>query len=202
GSRTSLHIDHFCQRVSTGRPLSVTARQVSRSLLNKRSPRPSSSAAVAVLPHRGDEGDDVDRLRDVAVEACGRESLAVTLHGLRGHGEDRNGCGSFVPTQACKRLDAVDVRELHVHQHQVRYVLGRQLHRLSACRRCKGAVARRLEDVAEELHVLLVVLDHEDLLPGQSYVRTVGRVNTNVLPWPASLLTPLPPPRTSTSPFA
>ena len=45
-------------------------------------------------------------------------------------------------------------------------MLGRQLDRPPAGRRLERAVPARLEDVPEQLHVLLVVLDHEDLLAG------------------------------------
>ena len=62
-------------------------------------------------------------------------------------------------------------------------MLRRQLDRASAgCRLRGGAVARCLENVAEELHVLLVVLDHEDLLAGHDYAGPTGSVKTNVAP--------------------
>jgi hypothetical protein len=47
-------------------------------------------------------------------------------------------------------------------------VFGRQLDRPLAGRRFQDAVARRLENIPEQLHVLLVVLDHEDLLAGHA----------------------------------
>ena len=48
--------------------------------------------------------------------------------------------------------------------------------------RLERAVARRLEDVTEELHVLRVVLDDEDLLARHGYACPAGSVNTNVDP--------------------
>ena len=80
-------------------------------------------------------------------------------------------------------------------------MLGRQLDRLRAGRRLERAVPRRPEDVAEQLHVLLVVLDDEDLLAGHGYADLAGSVNTNVLPWPSSLSTQIRPPCSSTSRF-
>ena len=94
---------------------------------------------------------------------------------------------------------AVDVREPHVHQHECRPVLGGELDRTPARRRLERSVARRTEDVTEELHALLVVLHHEDLLARHAYAVPVGSVNTNVLPSPILLSTQIRPPWSSTS---
>ena len=111
-----------------------------------------------------DERDGVHRLGDVAVEACGQEPLAIPIHRLRGQGEHRDGGGALVRAQPAQPLDAIDVRQLDIHEHEIGSMLGCQLHRPHAGRCFEGAVPPRLEDIPEQLHVLLVVLDHEDLL--------------------------------------
>ena len=63
-----------------------------------------------------------------------------------------------------ERLDAVEVRELDVHQHEIGRVLRRYVDRLAARRRLERSVSGRDKGVAEQLHVQRVVLDHEDLL--------------------------------------
>ena len=70
-----------------------------------------------------------------------------------------------------------------------------------AGRRLERAVPGRLQDVAEQLHARLVVLDDEDLLAGHGYAGLAGSVNTNVLPLPSSLSTQIRPPWSSTSRF-
>src|SRR5438046_1833831 len=96
--------------------------------------------------------------------------------------------------QPSERLDPVDVRELDVHEHEVRGMLGRQLDRPFTTCRLEDVVTRRLEDVAKELHVLLVVLDDEDPSERHGYAGLAGSVNTNVLLLPISLSTQILPP--------
>src|SRR5439155_15451772 len=146
-----------------------------------------------------DEFHDVHRLRDVAVEAGIEEPLTIPMHRLCRQCQDRDRCRTFVCAQAAECLDAVDVRQLDVHQNQIRFVLDGQLQRPLGARRLQQSITRGLQDVAEELHVLLVVLDHEDLRT--VHVRAVpdGSVNANVLPLPGSLSTQMRPPCNSTS---
>ena len=88
-----------------------------------------------MLPHGADELDDVHRLRDVAVEAGREEALAISVHRLRGQRQHRYRGGALVRPQPRQRLDAVDVRKLDVHEHEVRHVLGRQRDRVLPGRR-------------------------------------------------------------------
>ena len=78
--------------------------------------------------------------------------------------------------------DAVEVRELDVHQHEIRRVLGCHVDRLAAGRRLERSVPRRDQDVAEQLHVLLVVLDDEDPLARHDVVDLAGSAKVKVLP--------------------
>ena len=104
-----------------------------------------------------------DGLGDVAVEPGGQESLAVSLHRLCGQGEHRQGCGAAVRPQAAERRDAIDVRQLDVHEHEIGRMLDGKRDRLLPGGRLQGAVALREQDVTKQLHVLAVVLHDEDL---------------------------------------
>src|SRR5439155_25393833 len=83
---------------------------------------------------------------------------------------------------------------------EVRLVREGQLHGPAAGRGLQRVVSRCMEDVPEELHVLLVVLDHEDARTRHE-AGLAGSVNTNVLPFPSSLSTQMRPPCSSTSCF-
>ena len=159
------------------------------------------SAPFAVAPHSGDELDDVDRLRDVVVEPRREEPLAVAVHRLCREGEHGHLRRPFALAKAPERLATVDVRQLDVHEDEVGHVLVRQLDCVLTRGRLESAVAACLEDVSEQLHVLLVVLDDEDELVGQRSAHPPGSVNTKVLPLPSSLSTQIRPPCSSTSRF-
>ncbi len=116
-----------------------------------------------MFPDGPDELADVHRLRDVPVEACRQEPLAVSVHGLGGHGEHRDPRRALVRPQPAEHVDAVEVRKLDVHEHEIGRMLRSQLDRLASRRRLERAVPRSDEDVADQLHVLLVVLHDEDL---------------------------------------
>jgi len=68
-------------------------------------------------------------------------------------------------------------------------MFGRQQQRLAAGRCLQGPITGRPKHVSKELHVLLVVFDHENLLASHRYLAATGRVNTNVLPCPGWLST-------------
>ena len=68
----------------------------------------------------------LDRLGDVAVHAGRQAALAVALHGVGGHGDDRACAGPSPASRRAdrgRRLEAVHLRHLHVHQHQVERLL-------------------------------------------------------------------------------
>src|SRR5215203_598702 len=153
---------------------------------------------LAVPPDRVHELEHVDRLRDVTIEAGLEEPLAVASHRLRRQREHGHPRVAVVSADPVQRLDAVNPGQLHVHQDQVGRVLRGQRDGLLAGRRLDWCVSLRLENVAEQLHVLLVVLDDEDPFGGhQRDFR--GIVNAKVLPAPAWLSTQMRPPCSSTS---
>ncbi len=120
---------------------------------------PSRRPLATVPPYGVDQLENVDGFRDVAVEAGGQEPVAVAVHRLGCEREHRHRRGALVRPQPPERFDAVDVRQLDVHQHEVRPVLDGQLERLLAGGRPQRPVPRRRQHVAEQLHARLVVLD-------------------------------------------
>ena len=70
---------------------------------------------------RVEESFRPDRFRDVTVHARGQAPLAIALHRVRGHADDRHvGAGlRLQPADGRSRLEAVHLRHLHVHQHHV-----------------------------------------------------------------------------------
>jgi len=93
-------------------------------------------------------------------------------------------------------LDPVHARELDVHHHQVGRGLPGQPDPLLRGLRLHGPVTLDLEDVAQQLPALLVVLDDQDQLSAHGLT---GRVKVNVDPLPTSLFTQIVPPCSSTN---
>ena len=61
----------------------------------------------------------VDRLRDVVAHPAVEEALAIAEHGVRRHRDDRQRAKVLLRADRLHRLDAVELRHLHVHQHRV-----------------------------------------------------------------------------------
>src|SRR6185312_1252661 len=140
----------------------------------------SSTRSLAVALHSRDQVGDVHGLGEIAVEAGGEEALAISLHCLRSKRDDRDQSGPRVRPEPAECLDATDVWELDVHEYKIGNVHRGQLDSLSAGGRLERAVAGREQDVPKQLHVLLVVLHHEDLRDWHRYAPLAGSVKTNV----------------------
>ena len=142
-------------------------RAVGRPGLGRRPPRrvalgTRARAALTVTLDGAEQRGDVDGLRYVPVEARRQEPLVVSVHGLCGDGEHGYRGRAGVGPQPAEGLDAVRVGQADVHQDETGTVLDGQLDRFGGGGRLERAVPLRPEEVAEELHVLLVVLDDED----------------------------------------
>ena len=74
-------------------------------------------------------------------------------------------------------FEAGNLGQLDVHQDQVGPVLARQLQRLHAVLGLQGVVAVGFEQIVEELHVELVVLDDEHRLPALGIASRIGTVS-------------------------
>src|SRR5829696_9385740 len=156
-----------------------------------------STVFLEVAGHRLDELEHVDRLGDVPVEPGLEEVFTIAGHGLRGQRDHRDRLRSLIRLDSSECLDPVDPGKLDVHEDEVGDVLRGQFDRLLAARRLERLVSLRLEDVAEELHVLLIVL-HDENPPAAHCADPAGSVNVNVEPRPGSDSTQMRPPCSST----
>ena len=68
-----------------------------------------------------EQGGDIDRLGQVVVDACRMTPLAVTFHGICGDRDHRQMTAgarlTFAQGSGCR--EAIDIRHLAVHQHQI-----------------------------------------------------------------------------------
>src|SRR5204863_529293 len=148
-----------------------------------------------------------DRLRDEVVGAGLERPHAVLLH-ARGHQHDRQETRVRARAKAPGQLVAVHPGHEDVQQHDIRVLADRDGDAVLGARRLERAHAGVLQQVAGELHVLLVVLDDQDEIPiahaltlSGAGVRS-GKVKVNVLPRPIALSTQIRPPCSSTNRFA
>ena len=86
----------------------------------------------------------------------------VVGHHRRRDGDGRHRVERPVLADRSQHRHAVGVGQLDVHQDQVGPALARQARAFGAGARLQGGVAVMAQDVAHELHVLLVVLDDQD----------------------------------------
>ena len=125
--------------------------------------------SLAVLPNDPEQLPDVHGLRHVAVEALRQEPLAVPLHRLCGEREYGDRRRPRVRTQPMERLDAVEVRELDVHQHEIGRVLRRHVDRLAARRRLERSVSGRDQDeLLARVRSLLRIKRFHDTITAQA----------------------------------
>jgi hypothetical protein len=106
---------------------------------------------------------EANRLRQVVVHACSKARVAVALHRVRSHGDDpRQPCALPLAVDASCCLEAVHLRHLDVHEHDVVRLQAHGLHRLDAVPRKVGAVSQLLEEQKGESLVQRVVLSDEN----------------------------------------
>src|SRR3990170_361556 len=104
------------------------------------------AAKLALLPYELRKLLDVDGLRQVAVEAGGQEPLTVVAHGEGGerdHAKRRRGRFGPQPSQG---RDAVHVRQLDIHEDEVRRVLRGERDGVARRLRFERTVAIELQD--------------------------------------------------------
>ncbi len=119
--------------------------------------------AAQELGHLAREGVDVDGLLDVAVAAGHQRPLAVALHRVRRHRDDRGRGEVRERFQDRDDLVPVHARQVDVEQDQRRLFANRGLDPGQAVLGVHDRVAGRLQDGPHEHTVLAVVLDVEDL---------------------------------------
>src|SRR5215203_3471459 len=128
---------------------------------------------------------DRDRLRQIGLAAALADALLVALHGEGRHGDHRDGFQLVVLLQPLGDLEPGHFRQLDVHEDQIGPVRPRELDGVDAVPGLQGGVAVRLEEVVEELHVELVVLDDEHGLLHWLIPRGDGRRATRPQPLPS-----------------
>src|SRR5439155_8562766 len=156
------------------------------SRMNRSALVPSYAPLRDRVAHLLGERSHVDRLRDEAVEARLIEALAIFLHDGGSHRDDRDARRLRILAQVLERGDAVHARELDVHEHELRRALLREDDAIFGVGRLDRREAVVLQEVAGELHVLLVVLDEQDEIAHAftSAGLRMGSVNEKVLPLP------------------
>jgi hypothetical protein len=98
---------------------------------------PGSGHGLQPLRHR-DQALEFDRVGIELVAPCGDGLLALALHRVRGHADDRDVSGSRIVLETPHGFPTIVVRHLEVHQNQIR-LLGRgQSAALLAVLRCEN----------------------------------------------------------------
>src|SRR6185295_8734676 len=108
----------------------------------------------------------------------------------RGDDDDGNGGGRRVGVELPGGLEPGELRELDVHDDQVRNRLARGRNARLPVRRLDQAIGRANEQVPDDLAVELVILDVQDRLhAGASLATVTGIEKKKVEPLPGTLST-------------
>src|SRR5216683_3188729 len=105
-----------------------------------------------------------DRLGDVGLATTLADLLLVALHGEGGHRDDRDRLEVVVLLDPLGHFEARYLRQLDIHEDQIRVMLARELQRLHAVLGLQRIVTMRLQQVMEQLHIKVIVLDDENSL--------------------------------------
>src|SRR5262245_36053165 len=119
------------------------------------------SCFAEVSPNGRQKRHDRDRLGDIGLAAALSDARLVTLHGERRHRDHRDLAQVVIVLQPLGDFEPGNLRQLDVHQDQIRPVLARQPQGLHARSCLQGAIPVGVEQIVEELHVELVVFHNE-----------------------------------------
>ena len=109
-----------------------------------------------------------NRLRDIGLATTVPHLLLVAFHRKRGHRDDRDHPQISVSLDPLRDLQTGYFRQLDVHQNQIRMMLTRQRKRLDTVLGLQCTIAVSNEKIVEELHIEVVILDDQHLLPYRS----------------------------------
>src|SRR4051812_49017198 len=113
-------------------------------------------------PNRFYKFADRNRLGKIRLAAALADAFLVALHRERRHRDHRNGAQFRIVLDPARHLEPGDLRQLDVHQDQVGAKFSHEIERLEAVAGARGLVAMRLQEIAKELHIELVVLHDQD----------------------------------------
>src|SRR5580704_7251994 len=151
-------------------------------------------AGPAIPPLSGQEFPDLCqqlprtiRLRDIGVAAGVTRFGLIAAQRVRSHDDDRDGFEIGIGFDAPRRLVAVEQRQLDVHENEIgAFRLRRDDPRLAVAGFAHG-IAGAAEKIAQDLAIVLLILDHENPLahdfPAWCSTRN-GTVNEKVEPAP------------------
>src|SRR5437764_5451490 len=107
----------------------------------------------------------IDRLRNVPVTSRLKKPVLVAAHGVCGQRQDGDLARALVALELLHHAQAVDAGQVNVHQDQIdRLAAARHRHRLLAACGLHDLISPLLQEELHELHVHLVVFDHQDPL--------------------------------------
>src|SRR5215217_1278313 len=127
-----------------------------------RSARRFITASAQELVDLGEQLTRAERLCNIAVAARRARLGLVAREGIRGDRDDRDVAELGLGFDLAGGLIAVHDGKLDVHKNEVGLVAGRHGDALCSVSRLDQVVADALHEVADDLPVILGVLDHED----------------------------------------
>ena len=165
------------------REVAVDAAQERRGIEGFALARPGRRRTFGEVVRRGLALDDVeeliglDRLGDVPVHARGQAAIAVTVHGMGRHGDDRDPPPRLrlAEPDGGRGLHPVHHGHLDVHQDHVEPVVLQHADRLLAVAGHLDLVPAPLEEADRQLLVDGVVLDQEQAERLAATARGLGR---------------------------
>src|SRR4029450_6270435 len=101
-------------------------------------------------------------LGDIALAAPLAEALLIALHGESRDGDHRDTLQLVVFLQPLRDFEPRYLRKLNVHEDQAWALPAGGPPGLPAVSRLERLVAVRVEEIVEELHIELVILDDQD----------------------------------------
>src|SRR5580692_6187292 len=105
---------------------------------------------------------DRDRLGQIGLAAAFANALLVTLHRECRDRDDRNGSQLRVVLDPPRHFETRDLGKLDIHQDEIGAELAHKVKCLETVAGAGSLVAMRLEQIAKELHIELVVLHDQD----------------------------------------
>src|SRR4051794_21752666 len=113
-------------------------------------------------PYRFNKFADRDRLGQIGFAAAFADALLVALHRKGGDRDHRDRAQLRIVLDPARHFEARHLRQLDIHQDEVGTQLPHQVERLETVAGARGLVAMGFQQIAEELHIELVVLHDQD----------------------------------------